>query len=310
MAVPLPISETDRSTARSFAEQQPTDEKAEKVLLNTLSVLTVSYYLNLMGISTDVSINDCWNPVMRLCTDTADLEVPGVGKIECRPVPASQDFCYIPAESWGMRLAYVVVMIDESLLDAKVMGFVKSVETEELLLTQLLPLEDLTAHLEQQKLLNSTLVSLSRWFTGAVEQGWQTIEALIDNSEFRPAYVFRSGGAIMTNSESGAVTARRAKLFDLGIQIANQPVVLMVDITPQTAMQTNIRLQLHPTGDKVYLKSGIALVVLDQSANVFLEAQSRSADNYIQLQFSGEVGERFSVRVGLGDAYITENFVI
>jgi hypothetical protein len=41
-----------------------------------------------------------------------------------------------------------------------------------------------------------------------------------------------------------------------------------------------------------------------------MEAQARSADNYIQLQFSGMPGEHFSVKVALGDASIIEDFVI
>ncbi|MBW4604153.1 MAG: DUF1822 family protein [Calothrix sp. FI2-JRJ7] len=311
-ALPLPISETAIFTARSFAQLQPTREKAEKVLLNTLSVLTVSYYLNLMGVSTDVNVADSWNPVMRLSMDVADLDVPGVGKIECRPASINEDFCYIPPESWGTRVAYVVVVIDECLEEAKVMGFVKFCSTSVLHYEELLPLEDLAEHLERQKLAESTLVSLSRWVSGVVEYGWQTVESLLENLELRPAYVFRSVEAISGDTvikETLAPTIRRAKLFDLGIQIANQPVILIVEIIPQTELKTSVRLQLHPTG-AVYLQPSIVLSVLDESLNLFLEAQSRSADNYIQLQFSGEVGERFSVRVGHDGAYITEHFVI
>ncbi len=311
-ALPLPISETARDTARSFAQQQPTREKAARVLLNTLSVLTVSYYLDLMGVSTDINAGDSWNPIMRFGTDVADLEVPGVGKIECRPASINDEFCYIPAETWGTRAAYVVVVIDECLQEAKIMGFVKECSTEVLHYDELLPLEDLVAHLEQQKLTQPNLVSLSQWFSGVVKYGWQTVESLLENAELRPAYVFRSVEAISGDTvlnEKEAPTTRRAKLFDLGIQIANQPVILIVEITPQADLKTSIRLQLHPTG-AVYLQPGVVLSVLDESLNLFLEAQSRSADNYIQLQFSGEVGERFSVRVGHDGAYVTEYFVI
>ncbi len=41
------------------------------------------------------------------------------------------------------------------------------------------------------------------------------------------------------------------------------------------------------------------------------EAQARSVlDNWIQLEFSGELGEQFSVKVSLGDISITEDFTI
>ncbi|HEY9845691.1 MAG TPA: DUF1822 family protein, partial [Candidatus Caenarcaniphilales bacterium] len=59
-----------------------------------------------------------------------------------------------------------------------------------------------------------------------------------------------------------------------------------------------------------YLPPSLQLVVLDESGASFLEAQARSADNYIQLQFSGTAGERFSVQVTLGEVSTTEDFVI
>jgi Protein of unknown function (DUF1822) len=313
-ALTLPISETARLTARSFAQQQPNLEKAKKVLLNTLSVLTVSYYLDLMGVSTDIHGGDFWNPVLRLSTDVADLEVPGVGRIECCPASKDKDFCYIPPESWGTRVAYVVVVIDDSLEEARILGFVKSCSTELCNTSMLHNIEELVEHLEQVRSssLVSGLASLSRWLSGVVEYGWQTVESLLENAELRPAYVFRSVEAVNGNivlDELQAPTARRAKLFDLGIQIANQSVILIVEVTPQINYKTSVRLQLHPTGT-IHLQPGIVLSVLDEYLNLFLEAQSRSADNYIQLQFSGDVGERFSVRVGHDGAYITEHFVI
>jgi hypothetical protein len=41
-----------------------------------------------------------------------------------------------------------------------------------------------------------------------------------------------------------------------------------------------------------------------------LQVQARSDDNWIQLEFSGEPGERFSLKLALGDVSITEDFVI
>jgi Protein of unknown function (DUF1822) len=312
----LPISLSARNIAQVFAEQQPTREKADKVLLNTLSVLTIKYYLDLMGVATNLNVGDSWNPVLRLCTDASDLEVSGIGRLECRAIYASQNFCYIPAETWNQRVAYIVLVMDESLLEAKILGFSPSVETEELPLIQLQPPEGLTKYLQEYKQIKEeiktpTLVNLSQWFAGIVESGWQTIESIFSQPEYRPLYLFRGGESTLINLKGETIPAtRRGKIIDLGIQIANQPVILIVEISPHENQKTNVRLQLHPTGNQIYLQSGIMLTVLDESGNVFLEAQSRSADNYIQLQFSGEIGERFGVKVGFDEASITEHFVI
>lgn len=311
-ALTLPITHAARRTAQQFASNQPTPEKAEQVRLNTLCVWVVNDYLEIMGIPTNLTSSDSWNPVIRLCANIADLELPGVGRLECRPVNISQQMCYIPPETWEQRVGYVIVQVDESLEEAKLLGFVDNMATEELPLSQLQPLEDLIDHLAELKQTPAmTLVNLSQWFTGILDSGWQSVQSIWNQSQFRPAYAFRSGETVEQNAANqNDVFTRRAKLIDLGIQIANQPVMLIVEIRPEVNQQTSIRLQLHPTGNQIYLIPGVQLTVLDESGAVFLETQARSADNYLQLQFRGESAEQFSVKVTLNDASVTEHFVI
>jgi hypothetical protein len=311
-AVPLPITQAARTTAQQFANQQPTPEKAEQVRLNTLAVWVVNDYLQMMDITTDLTASDSWNPVMRLFADVADLAMPTVGRLECRPISSFEHICSVPPETWEERVGYVVVQIDESLQEAKLLGFVPQVAREELPLSQLQPPEAFIEHLGQlRQSPASTLVNLSQWFVGIFESGWQNLEALWNSQEPGLAYAFRSPEIFeqQTANQSDVVT-RRAKLLDLGIQIADQPLMLIVELSPQADQKTSIRLQLHPTGNQLYLPLGVQLTVLDDTGTVFLEAQARSADNYIQLQLRGDIGERFSVRVALDDISITEQFVI
>ncbi len=310
-ALKLPLTQSARTTAQEFANQQPTPEKAEQVRLNTLAVWVVNDYLQMMGITTDLRTSDISNPVMRLCTDIADIVLPGVGTLECRPVRMHQQICYIPPETWEERVGYVVVQVDESLQEANLLGFVRSAATEELPLSQLQPVEDLIEHLGQLRQSPAeVLVNLSQWVAGIFDAGWQTIESLWNQPELRPAYAFRGDDAVEENASNQPEATRRAKLIDLGIQAANEPVILIVEISPEADQQISIRLQLQPTGNQIYLPSGVQLAVLDGSGEVFLEAQARSTDNYIQLQFAGEVAEQFGVRVALNDTSVTEQFVI
>ncbi|MBD2361305.1 DUF1822 family protein [Anabaena minutissima FACHB-250] len=311
-AITLPISQAALTTAQQFANQQPTSEKAEQVRLNTLAVWVVNDYLQMMDIPTNLTAGDSWNPIMQLCSNVADLEVSSVGRLECRPVSSSNQVCSIPAETWEDRVGYVVVQVDEFSQEAQLLGFVKNVATETLALSQLQPIETLIDRLAQLRTSPvDALVNLSQWFVGQVEAGWQTVESLWNSPEFRPAYAFRSPVTTpeTVQGQSETVT-RRAKLIDLGIQIVNQPVMMIVEIAPEVNQKTSIRLQLHSTGNQMYLPTGVQLKVLDNSGAVFLEAQSRSADNYIQLQFRGELQEQFSVQVSLDDMSIIENFVI
>ncbi len=311
-ALPLPISQTARIIAQQFANQQPTPEKAQQVRLNTLAVSVVNDYLQMMEIPTAIRASDSWNPIMQLSGNVADLEIPSIGRLECRPVGLHDQVCAVPPETWEERMGYVVVQIDESLQEAKLLGFSRNVTTETLPLSQLQPLEALIDRLAQLRTSPvKTLVNLSQWFANQCDAGWQTVESLWDLLESQPAYAFRSAVTPETTSlnQSQAIT-RRAKLIDLGITIIDQPVMLIVEIDPEVNQQTNICLQLHSTGNQLYLPTGVKLTVLDESGAVFLEAEARSADNYIQLQFRGEIQECFSVQVSFDDMSIIEKFII
>ncbi|MEH1845788.1 MAG: DUF1822 family protein [Nostoc sp.] len=311
-ALTLPISQSARITAQQFANQQPNPEKAEQVRLNTLAVWVVNDYLEMMDIPTDLQASDSWNPIMRLCGNVADLEVPSVGRLECRPVHLDQQICSIPPETWEERVGYLVVQFDESLQEARLLGFIPSVATETLPLEQLQPLEAFLDHLGQLRQSPvSSLVNLSQWFAGVFETGWQTIESVWNVPQLRPTYAFRSIETLELNAFNRPESiTKRAKVIDLGIQILNQPVMLIVEISPEKDQQTNIHLQLHATGNQIYLPPRVHLTVLDSSGAVFLNAQSRKSDNYIQLQFRGEPTEQFSVRVALDNTSITEHFRI
>jgi hypothetical protein len=314
LTLPLPITQMARRTAEQFASQQPTPQKAEQVRLNTLAVWAVNDYLQTIGIPTDLSQSDSWNPIVRLCADVADLAVTGIGRLECRPLKASASSCYVPPEVWSDRIAYVAVQIDESSLEATVLGFAQTAQQEELPLHQLQPIDDLIDHLHPSVPVAATgttpRIQLSQWLASAFETGWQAVEELLAPTQPDLAFSFRSAESALLERELPEAGVRRAKLINLGVELAGYPVVLVVELIPETEQRRNILLQVHPSGDRVYLPPHLQLTVLDEAGLIFLEAEARSADNYIQLQFRGLPGEQFSVRVALGDTSVAEDFVI
>lgn len=321
-SLPLPITKAARTIAQEFAAGQPTAEKVEQVYLNTLAVCVVNDYLQMMSIPTDLTAGDSWNPVVRLAADIADLEVTGLGRLECRPMKVNEQTCYIAPEVWEDRIGYVIVQFDEILLEATLLGFVPTVATEHLLIAELQPLEKLLVHLSQlnyvepplgvrvaaQSATNNNVINLSQWLQGVFDTSWQIAESLL-TPQSNLAFSFRrSDTGEEFNRTQGSI--RRAKLIDLGLQLAGNSIALIVELRQESNQKTDVLLQVHPTGSKIYLPQLLQLIVIDEYKAVFLEAQARSADNYIQLQFSGQPEERFSVKIALGDASITENFVI
>ena len=67
---------------------------------------------------------------------------------------------------------------------------------------------------------------------------------------------------------------------------------------------------MHPTGEQVYLPNNLTVKVLDGEGAAVMEAQAKTANTHITLEFSAQLGERFSVRVELGDMSNTSNFVV
>jgi hypothetical protein len=110
--------------------------------------------------------------------------------------------------------------------------------------------------------------------------------------------------------ENPSVGIRRVKLIDLGMEIARKAVALAVAFLQKIDGDVSVLLQVYPTGNDNYLPPDLKLILLDDSGEILREVTARRADVYIQLKFSCEMGERFSVQVALGDANFNEDFVI
>ncbi len=297
--------------AKQFSHHQSNQKKAKQVYNNTLAVYAVNFYLQCLGFETDLENSDSWNPVMQSLMDVADLSVKALGKLECRPMLLGSQVCHFPAEVSEERIGYVVVQLDESLTEATLLGFAEKVEMKELPLGQLRSLEDLPRYLRDLKPM-SMPVYLKQWFEGVFAAPWQTVEALLLTEAANPAFSTRSTEHRENDTLDPAASVSAAKVIDLGMQLAGHRVVLLVTLAAKADEEVDIRLRVRPTGFARYLPPGLQLIVLDEAGATCpeLQVQARSDDNWIQLEFSGEPGEQFSVKLALGDVNITEDFVI
>lgn len=299
------LSSSAHRLAEQFRRQQTNPQKAKQVYLNTLAVSAVKFYLRCLEIETDWEASQSWNPVMQALMDVADLNVLGLGKLECRPVLSEIQVVRIPPEVWSDRIGYVAVQLDQSLREATLLGFTKTAGNGELPLNQLRSLEDLLEHLShiRQPVPVEIRVNLSQWFQNLFEAGWQSLEALLGSDQDNLALGLRSTPQL-NDSVKGT------KLVDLGLQLGSQSVALLVTIAPEVDQKVGIVVQLHPTGED-YLPPNVSLILRSESGVTLQEVQSRSQDNYIQLKrFRGLPGECFNIQVAFGDVSVTEIFVI
>lgn len=302
--------------ARQFAAEQATPQKGKRVYLNTLAVYAVYSYLKLFQIEAALSLGDSWHLGTRTLFDVADLVLPSVGKLECRPFLAGEKAIYLPPEVTDNRIGYVAVQLNEDLNQAQLVGFINTINpllSEEILLADFQPIDSFleclpSSVVDQESGSNFTQeqVSLSLWFQNTFEPGWQSTEAFFSNEQNSLASSFRSSSQLDTTS------IKRAKLINLGVQLASQAVALVVIVTKEVQQEKiTIRVQLHPESGDTYLPANIRLILLLKSGEILDEAKSRSLDNFIQLnQFEGLAGECFNIQVASPEASVIENFII
>ncbi|MBV6625937.1 MAG: DUF1822 family protein [Rivularia sp. (in: Bacteria)] len=122
------------------------------------------------------------------------------------------------------------------------------------------------------------------------------------------------------NPGNQAAGIRKVKLLDLGMQLAGEAVALAVALVPKADGKIGVLLQAYSTDREtddsdnskplLHLPPGLKLILLSETGKILREVTARDADIYIQLKFSGEKSEQFSVRVALNEASITEDFEI
>ncbi|KAB8335309.1 DUF1822 family protein [Scytonema tolypothrichoides VB-61278] len=151
-----------------------------------------------------------------------------------------------------------------------------------------------------------TSSNLSLWFQNIFTAGWQSLDGFFVLEQRDFALNFRSHS--LFDSE---IKIKGVKLIDLGMQLGEKSVVLLVGLTREADEKVCIRARLCPTTGENYLPANINLILLSESETVLQEVRSRNHDNYIQLKrFKPSQGTRFSIQVSLGDVSIKENFVL
>ncbi|MBE9065837.1 DUF1822 family protein [Leptolyngbya cf. ectocarpi LEGE 11479] len=308
-----PITHQGKSIAQQFSRDHAQPDVVERVRRNTLAVWVIHEFLEALGISTDLSTSDSWNPAMQLMEDVADLVVPGVGRLECRPVAAETEGYLLPREVLAERIGYVVVELDEVAGEASLLGFVSEVRPAQpqLRWEQLQPMDEFPDHLHQlrqgtSKPQTSSLTQLSQWLEGQFESGWRSAEELLAQHVWTPA--FRQGGQSVQREAPLAI--KRAKQLDLGLKLGAEQVALVLEVGEENESVVKVGVRLYPLGGLMYLPEGLAVAILDEAGTVCLTAQARSVDNYLQLYFRGRSGEPFTAQVTLDEVHIVEHFVI
>jgi hypothetical protein len=313
LTFPVPLGMSDFNFAREFSGQQKNTAKARQVLLNTLAVRAVGFYCcNLLSVETDFENSDSWDSSARILMDVADLEIKGLGKLECRPIRPGEKVCYVPPEVWEDRIAYVIVEIDEKRKMANILGFVKKVDAEQVSIEQLQPLEDLRDVFD------------SIWLQQRIEQ-IKRIEKLLASDWLESEKVLTASGRSgrsrrisQSSLDSSAMLLNKGKL----ISIDGRDFALMVDIRQQENEQNKFKVsfELIPVGNIRSLPSGLEFALLAPSGKMLTSATAKQGDNWLtlppkpaildleKLEFARQNGKLYQVKITFNGKTHSESF--
>ncbi len=295
----VPLGKDAHQKAEGFAAEQDSVEKGKQVYLNTLAVYAVNNYLKWLNIETALHESDSWNWSIRTFFDIADLMLPSIGRIECRGVLPGENAVVLPQEVTQERIGYVAVQFSKQLDFVEILGFVPAKpiigQSEVIELDKFESIDILIDIINRRKNLNN----LCQWLEGMFDGDWQSPELVLAGSYRSAATVTRQDKDYITNSIS------RAKVVDVGRQI-----ILLMELTPTNSAVFDIRLRVYPAENTVYLPRDLQLTIFDESGNACMEAQSETANDWMQLEFGCQHEEKFSVELKLGETSIREEFIV
>jgi Protein of unknown function (DUF1822) len=321
-SISIAITNAMRDVAWRSARRHPSREKQGQVFRNLLAVQAVETFLGRMGVQTGPE-SYSYDLAAQLSLDVADLEILGVGRLECRPVNPAAVHCDVPMETWGDRLGYVAVAIEAQ--QARLLGFLPQVQTEQVLLNRFEPLTNLFEALVVRE------NSLSDWLLGGSRDRWMDLNRW--KPQGNPLAAFCHSPVVESPMEQIVTAINQAqddealwsasdrlwqiapdhpqagvrRVLDLGLALGESAIALVVGVLPQEKGEVAVLLRVAPL-QQLYLPQGLTLAGLYPDGQAFARVQARESDNLIQLKFQANLGEKFSVQVMLGDCSITEHF--
>ncbi|NET86393.1 MAG: DUF1822 family protein, partial [Moorea sp. SIO1F2] len=93
--------------------------------------------------------------------------------------------------------------------------------------------------------------------------------------------------------------------WDNGCQMA-----LVVHVARETNNEVDILLQLYAISNHNYLPENTKMILLDDSGETLIEAQSKLGDIGIQLNFSADYGEKFRVKIDYNNSSFMVGFLV
>ncbi len=296
----VPLTARERHIADLARTQHARPEKSTRVYHQFLALYAVNFYCQCMGIETELSESRAWDVLIRSLSDSIELTIKGLGKLECCPVYADTEWVEVSPEAFGDRIGYIAVQISPHYDKAVLVGFLEEVCEEKIPIAAWQSLESFLDCLEDVPVpqpVASPLVRLDRWLQNLFDTGWEAVESI----------VAPKAAAMAFRKPSVEPIVERVKTIEL--DRLGERVFLFIGLCPASDGEIEIWVRFASAREDVRLPLDLEVKVLDEYDTVVMQARSRGTRT-LQLDFSVEPGEIFKVQIELGDFTMVERFAI
>ncbi|GJD20102.1 hypothetical protein RIVM261_050580 [Rivularia sp. IAM M-261] len=294
LAIPLPIPISFRQQAETYASQYFTQDAQARVYFNTLAVLVGNAYFRMLGFETNLAKLERWNAAHRLWSEANEIELSGLGYLECCVIQPEQLSIVLPQETLSGNLGYLFVEIENE-NTATLFGFLPASHIEstdlEVLLTDLLSMDDIIDYLAPleassltdiietndltQEFADKKITYLRNWLNSIYEADWQP-------------------------SMRDLKTATCKKKLEL----AEQTFEIQLSVSQDDEL---ILVRVIVRGASSSLPKGMQVSVPDEN-EIYTETVNEEAD-LISIPLELSKGEEFWVELRIGQSFIREYFV-
>ncbi|MDB9319809.1 MULTISPECIES: DUF1822 family protein [Cyanophyceae] len=313
LAIPFPIPPSFRRQAKAYASQYFTQEAQKRSYLNTLALLVANGYLRLLGFKTNLNKLERWNALYRLWSEGNELELSGLGNLECCVITPGQETVILPPETcrdemrpiigdsvrvsvspWDSallqadRIGYLFVEIPISEHTAKLVGFIpdSDITDAEIAIADLQSMDDLIDYLAPAETVQTN--DLTREFAQRKITYLRNWLNNIYTADWQPSM----------RDLRGATCKKKLNLagqvFDLQLSVSqDQDKLILVRVIVQS--------------ENAYLPGGMQVSVPDES-EIYTETVNEAAD-LISIPLELVPGEEFWVELRLGEDSIREYFI-
>jgi hypothetical protein len=295
LAISFPVTASFRQQANAYALQYFSPETRKRIYFNTLAILVADAYLRLLCFETNLTTPERWNAAHRLWNEANELELLGLGNLECCVIATGQHSVFLPPETLSNchPIGYLFIEIASSEKEATLIGFLPAVHPEvaeeEVAIADLQSMDDFITYLTQQEASSPVQIDepddlklefpqkityLRNWLNNIYESDWQP-------------------------SKRGTAICKKK------LQLAGQ--IFEMELSISQSNDELISVTVIVQCENASLPIGMQVSVPDES-DIYTETVNTTGDLItISMEFCS--GEEFWVELRIGETFIREYFI-